>query len=102
MNEYLCYKEHKTGFGILVAQTVKLPRFCPHSRPVAEPVSGLRCGQKLGDLTVQAIKIPKPVLCSLWHKYSFLKVSPWLEKDLISTYNPNTYGLVRDLDEKTC
>ena len=45
------------------------------TQPVAEPVRGLR-GQKWGNLTVQAIKIPKPVLCSLWHKYSFLKVSP--------------------------
>ena len=57
------------------------------TQPVAEPVHGLP-GQKWGDLTIRAIKIPKPFLCSLCHKYSFLKVSPWLGKDLILTYNP--------------
>ena len=34
-------------------------------QPVAEPVHRLR-GQKWGNLTVPAIKIPKPVLCSLY------------------------------------
>ena len=34
------------------------------------------CGQKWGNLTVRAIKISKPVFCSLWHRDSFLKVSP--------------------------
>ena len=30
-NQYMSYKELKTGFGISLSQTVDLPRFCPRS-----------------------------------------------------------------------
>ena len=53
----------------------RLPSFSPFKYDMYR--LGYRlCGQNWGNLTVQAIKIRKPVLCPLWHKYSFLKVSP--------------------------